>query len=132
MTNETDDRLTREDACRALGIAPEAFERLESIGILSPDADGRYHPLAIAASFVRFGLERAQAADRKLAEVGAALGAVKPALERLAGLPDRAGLSGDAHGRAMVEVAAFFSAFAQAMNRATAALEGEEPPRPGA
>jgi hypothetical protein len=52
---------------------------------------------------------------------------VKPALERLAGLADRAGLSDDAHHRAMVEVAAFFTAFAGVMNRATAALKaGEE------
>ena len=123
-----DDRLTREEACEALGIAPDAFARLEAIGILAPDGDGRYHPLAIAASFVRFGLQRAEAADRKLSEVGTALGDVKPALERLATLADRAGLSGDAHGRAMVEVAAFFTAFAEVMNRATATLQADEAP----
>lgn len=123
-----DDRLTREEAYEALGIAPDAFARLEAIGILAPDADGRYHPLAIAASFVRFGLQRAEAADRKLSEVGTALGDVKPALERLATLADRAGLSGDAHGRAMVEVAAFFTAFAEVMNRATATLQADEAP----
>jgi hypothetical protein len=123
-----DDRLTREEACEALGIAPDAFARLEAIGILAPDADGRYHPLAIAASFVRFGLQRAEAADRKLSEVGTVLGDVKPALERLATLADRAGLSGDAHGRAMVEVAAFFTAFAEVMNRATATLQADEAP----
>jgi hypothetical protein len=123
-----DDRLTREEACEALGIAPDAFARLEAIGILAPDADGRYHPLAIAASFVRFGLQRAEAADRKLSEVGTALGDVKPALERLATLADRAGLSGDPHGRAMVEVAAFFTAFAEVMNRATATLQADEAP----
>ena len=123
-----DDRLTREEACEALGIAPDAFARLEAIGILAPDADGRYHPLAIAASFVRFGLQRAEAADRKLSEVGAALGDVKPALERLATLADRAGLSGDAHGRVMVEVAAFFTAFAEVMNRATATLQADDAP----
>jgi hypothetical protein len=53
---------------------------------------------------------------------------VKPALERLATLADRAGLSGDAHGRAMVEVAAFFTAFAEVMNRATATLQADEAP----
>ena len=123
-----DDRLTREEACEALDIAPDAFARLEAIGILAPDGDGRYHPLAIAASFVRFGLQRAEAADRKLSEVGAALGDVKPALERLATLADRAGLSGDPHGRVMVEVAAFFTAFAEVMNRATATLQADEAP----
>lgn len=123
-----DDRLTREEACEALGIAPDAFARLEAIGSMAQDADGRYHPLAIAASFVRFGLQRAEAADRKLSEVGTALGDVKPALERLATLADRAGLSGDAHGRAMVEVAAFFTAFAEVMNRATATLQADEAP----
>ena len=123
-----DDRLTREEACEALGIAPDAFARLEAIGILAPDGDGHFHPLAIAASFVRFGLQRAEAADRKLSEVGAALGDVKPALERLATLADRAGLSGDPHGRVMVEVAAFFTAFAEVMNRATATLQADEAP----
>jgi len=123
-----DDRLTREEALEALGIAPEAFARLEALGILAPAADGLYHPLAIAASFVRFGLERAEAADRKLSEVGAALGDVKPALERLAALADRAGISGEAHGRVMVEVAAFFTAFAAVMNRATATLQADEAP----
>ena len=50
MTQAPDDRLTRQEACEALGIAPDAFERLESLGILKADPDGLYHPLAIAAS----------------------------------------------------------------------------------
>ena len=126
MTQAPDDRLTRQEACEALGIAPDAFERLESLGILKADPERLYHPLAIAASFVRFGMQRAEAADHKLSEAGTALGDVKPALERLATLPDRAGLSGDTHGRVMAEVAAFFTAFAAVMNRATAALQAEE------
>jgi hypothetical protein len=125
--------MDRGEACAALGIAEEAFERLERAGILVPDGDGLYHPLGIAASFVRYGLDGARAADRRLEDVGAALGEVRPALDRLAALADRADLSGEARGRVMVELAAFFTAFAAVMNRATAMLQqGEEqgPPPP--
>jgi hypothetical protein len=119
-------RLTREEACEALAVTPELLDKLESSGGLAPDPDGRWDPLALGAAALRYGVRQAEAADLKLATVGAALTDVKPALERLAVLPDRAELSGEAHARAMVEVAAFFTAFADVMNRATAALrEGE-------
>ena len=118
-----DRRLTREEACEALGIAPEWFDRLESGGALAADRDGRFDPLTVAAAAVRFGLQQAETADIKLSRVGAALADVKPALERLAVLADRAELAGDAHTRVMIEVAAFFNAFAEVMNRATAALK---------
>jgi hypothetical protein len=126
MTQGKQDRMTREEACAALDIAPVTFARLEAAGILAPDPDGLYHPLAVAAPILRFGLGRAEAAERKVAAVGAALGEVRPALERLAALADRASLSGETHGRVTAEVAAFFTAFAAVMNRATAALAGEE------
>jgi hypothetical protein len=121
-----DPRLSRDEACAALSITPEFLDRLERSGALSADAHGRLDPLAVAAAAARYGLAQAEAADIKLSEVGAALTEVKPALERLAGLADRAELSGDPHTRVMIEVAAFFNAFAAVMNRATAALKADE------
>ena len=121
-----DPRLTREQACAALSITPEFLDRLERSGAFAADAHGRLDPLGLGAAAVRFGWAQAEAADRKLAEVGTALTDVKPALERLAGLADRAELSGDTHTRVMIEVAAFFNAFAAVMNRATAALRADE------
>jgi hypothetical protein len=119
-------RLTRDEALSALDITPEVFERIERDGGLASDDDGRYDPMAIAAAAIRHARQRAQATDETLTAVGESLSDVKPALERLAGLADHAGLSGDEHHRTMVEVAAFFSAFAGVMNRATAALKTDE------
>ena len=120
-------RLTREAACEALGVSPDILARIERAGGLAGDADA-FEPLALAAAAVRFGVARSEAADRKVESVAAALSQVRPALERLADLPGRAGLKGEGHDQAMVEVAAFFTAFAEAMNRATAALTAEEEP----
>ena len=119
-------RLTREAAWEALGVSPETLARIEQAGGLAADADGLFDPLALAAAAARFGVARSEAADRKVASVAAALSEVRPALERLAGLPGRAGLEGESHDKAMAEVAAFFTAFAEAMNRATAALTAED------
>jgi hypothetical protein len=118
--------LSRQEACDALGITPDLLDKLERSGALAPASDGTLEPLAVAHAAVRYGSRQAEAADVKLSEVGAALMDVKPALERLAVLADRAGLSGDTHNRVMVEVAAFFTAFADVMNRATAALKSED------
>jgi transcriptional regulator with XRE-family HTH domain len=123
MTHST--RLTREAACEALGISPDALAHIERAGGLPPDAE-ELDPLALAAGAVRVGLAQSDAADRKVSSVAAALSEVRPALERLADLPSRAGLEGEGHDKAMVEVAAFFTAFAEAMNRATAVLTAEE------
>jgi hypothetical protein len=119
-------RLTRDEACDALDITPDVFERIERIGGLEADGDGRYDPMAIAAAAIRHARQRAEITDGTLSAVGESLSDVKPALERLAGLADHAGLSGDEHHRTMVEVAAFFTAFAAVMNRATAALRAGE------
>ncbi len=119
-------RVPREEILAALGMAPETFAKLESSGALAGDAEGLFDPLAVAAAAVRYGEERAAAADRRLAAVAAAISDVKPALERLAGLASRAELTGAEHDRAMVEVAAFFNAFAGAMTRATEALNADE------
>ena len=119
-------RLGREDVQTALGLGPETLERLESGGALARDAEGFYDPLEVAAAAARYGEHRAAGADRRLAAVAAAISDVKPALERLAGLAGHAGLTGDDHDRVMVEVAAFFTAFADAMNRATKALTADE------
>ena len=121
-----DRRLTREEACAALAIAPELLEKLERRAGIAAGGDGRFDPLAVAAAAVHYGLQQAEAAEIKLAAVGEALKDVKPALERLAGLPDRAELSGEAYNKVMMEVAAYFNAFAAVMNRATAALKGGE------
>ena len=126
MARASTTRLSREAACEALGVSPEILARIERAGDLTPDANGLLDPLALAAAAVRFGLARSQAADRKVESVAAALSQVRPALERLADLPGRAGLEGGAHDDAMIEVAAFFTAFAEAMNRATAALTAED------
>ena len=123
-------RLSRDQACATLGLTPEIFARIEQTDDLAPEADGLYDGLRVAAAAVRFGLGRGDVADRKIASVASALTAVRPALERLADLPARAALDGEARHRAMVEVAAFFTAFAQAMNSASAALVEDDPGAP--
>jgi len=126
MKRPSSTRLTRDEACKALDITADVFERIERSGGLEPDGDGRYELMAIAAAAIRHARHRAEITDGTLSAVGESLSDVKPALERLAGLADHAGLSGDEHHRTMVEVAAFFSAFAAVMNRATAALKAGE------
>jgi hypothetical protein len=118
----SDSRLSRESASEALGVSPDLLAKIERAGGLAPDAQGLLDPVALAAAAVRFGAARSSAADRKVESVAAALGEVRPALERLADLPARAGLEGEDHDKVMIEIAAFFTAFAEAMNRATAAL----------
>ena len=122
-------RLTRAAACEALGISPDILARIERAGDFAPEGEA-LDPLELATAAVRFGIARSEAADRKVESVAVALGQVRPALERLADLPNRAGLEGEGHDQAMIEVAAFFTAFADAMNRATAALSAEEEPAP--
>ena len=126
MPGKSDSRLSRKDLGEMLGISPDLFARIERAGGLAADAKGQFNPLAFAAAAVCFGEARSAAADRKVESVAAALGEVRPALERLASLPDRAELEGEDHERAMIEVAAFFTACAEAMNRATAVLTADE------
>ncbi len=129
MTAAAPHRLSRQEASETLGLDPDLLERLERGG-LEADREGTYDALELAAAVVRYGLNRQSAADQKLAQVGAALADVKPALERLSVLPDKTGLQGEPYERVMIEVAAFFTAFADVMNRATAALHagGEDDP----
>jgi hypothetical protein len=126
LPGTSDSRLSRETLIEALGLSPDVFARIERAGGLAADAKGSYDPLAFAAAAVRFGAARSAAADRKVESVAAALGEVRPALERLADLPGRAGLEGEDHDKTMIEIAAFFTAFAEAMNRATAVLTADE------
>jgi hypothetical protein len=119
-------RLSRERLIAELGLAPDILARIERASGVAADAEGLFDPLAVAGAAIRFGAARADAADRKVESVAAALAAVRPALERLADLPGRAGLEGEAHDKAMIEVAAFFTAFADAMNRATAVLTAND------
>jgi hypothetical protein len=122
-----DIRLTRDEACEAFDLEGEVLDRIVRNGAVSPDRTGRFGAMDLAAAAIRHARRRAEITDGTLTAVGQALGDVKPALERLAGLADHAKLEGDAHRRAMTEVAAFFTAFADVMNRATAALKaGEE------
>jgi hypothetical protein len=125
MTSNT--RLTPEQACEALDIEPEVLERILRDAALGPGGDGRLDVMELASAAIRHARRRAEITDGTLTAVGQALGDVKPALERLAVLADKAELKGDEHRRAMTEVAAFFTAFADVMNRATSALKaGEE------
>ena len=126
MPGTSKGRLSRERLIAELGLAPDILARIERAGGLAADAEGLFDPLAVAAAAIRFGAARADAADRKVESVAAALAEVRPALERLADLPGRAGLEGEAHDMAMIEVAAFFTAFAEAMNRATAVLTAND------
>ena len=126
MSAATPGRLRRDELEQAFGLATETFGRLESAGALAAGDDSLYDPLAVAAACARYGEQRAEAADRRLAAVAAAISDVKPALERLAGLAGHAELKGADHDRAMVEVSAFFNAFAGAMTRATQALNADE------
>jgi hypothetical protein len=119
--------LTHAEACDALDISSDVFDRIVRDAGLDPDRNGRYDPMEVAAAAIRHARRRAEITDGTLQAVGACLSDAKPALERLAGLADRAGLSGDVHRSVTLEVAAFFTAFAEVMNRATAALKaGEE------
>src|SRR3954447_24181042 len=119
-------RLTRDEACDALDITPDVFERIERIGGLEADGDGRYDPMAIAAAAIRHARQRAEITDGTLSAVGESLSDVKPALERLAGLADHAGLSGDEHHRTMVEEDELFTSLPAVMNRAPPALKAGE------
>jgi hypothetical protein len=121
-------RLTRDEACEALDIEPDVFETIVRDGALAPGDGERFDIVALAAASIRHARRRAEITNGTLTAVGQALGDVKPALERLATLADRAELKGDDHRRAMTEVAAFFTAFADVMNRATAALKAGEDP----
>jgi hypothetical protein len=125
--NGSELELTRDEACDAFDISSEVFDRIVQEAGLDPDRNGRYEPLELAAAAIRHARRRAEIANGTLQAVGACLSDAKPALERLADLADRSGLSGEAHHRATREVAAFFTTFAEVMNRATAALKaGEE------
>ncbi len=126
MPGTSKGRLSRERLIAELSLGPDILARIERAGGLAADAEGLFDPLAVAAAAIRFGAARADAADRKVESVAAALAEVRPALERLADLPGRAGLEGEAHDMAMIEVAAFFTAFADAMNRATAVLTAND------
>jgi hypothetical protein len=125
--NGSERGLTRDEACDAFDISSDVLDRIVQEAGLDPDRNGRYEPMELAAAAIRHARSRAEVADGTLRAVGACLSDAKPALERLADLADRSGLSGEAHRRATLEVAAFFTAFAEVMNRATAALKaGEE------
>jgi hypothetical protein len=124
--NGSERGLTRDAACEALDLSSEAFDRIVRDAGLDKDRDGFYDPLALAAAAIRHARRRAEITDETLRSVGTCLSDATPALERLAGLADHAGLSGEDYRRVTLEVAAFFTAFAQVMTRATAALKSVE------
>ena len=121
----SDFRLTRDGVCRTFKMAPETLAHLEEAGVLAPEADGLFDVAGVSAALFHFGTAQADAADRKLAAVAAELQNAMPALERLAGIAERAQLDGEARDRVLAEVSLFFNAFAGLMSRATAVLNGE-------
>jgi hypothetical protein len=126
MPAKSSPRLTRDEACAALDITADVLDKIVADAGLKADGGRGFDPIALAAAAIRHARNRAEITDGTLTAVGQALGDVKPALERLATLADRAELTGEEHRRAMTEVAAFFTAFADVMNRATAALKAGE------
>jgi hypothetical protein len=119
-------KMTREGVCKAFGLSPELFEALESAEVLKPGEDGAFELADVAAALFNYGIQRARAADEKLAAVASALNDALPALQRLSTLPDHAALEGAPRERATAELSTFFNAFAGLMARATAALQGKE------
>ena len=118
--------MTREGVCKAFGLSPELLATLESAEVLRPGEDGAFEFADVAAALFNYGVQRARAADEKLAAVGSALNDALPALQRLSTLADHAALEGEPRERVTAELSTFFNAFAALMARATAALQGKE------
>lgn len=98
---------------------------LEADGVLKAGEDATFDLADVAAALFNDGIQRARAADEKLAAVGSALNDALPALQRLSTLAETAELEGEARQRVTAELATFFNAFAGLMARATAALQGK-------
>ena len=124
--NVTELKMTREGVCKAFGLSPELLEALESSAVLRPGEDGAFELSDVAAALFSYGIQRARAADEKLAAVASALNDALPALQRLSTLPDHAALEGEPRERVTAELSTFFNAFAGLMARATAALQAKE------
>jgi hypothetical protein len=122
----SDLRLTREGLCRTFQLTPETLAEFERAGILRPGEDNLFDLAQTAGALFGFGMSRAASAERKVGAVALAIQDVMPALQRLANLPDRAGLEGEARQRVTDELSAFFNAFAGLMTRAKDALEQED------
>jgi hypothetical protein len=123
--NVTELKMTREGVCKAFGLSPELLEALE-LSALRPGEDGAFELSDVAAALFSYGIQRARAADEKLAAVASALNDALPALQRLSTLPDHAALEGEPRERVTAELSTFFNAFAGLMARATAALQAKE------
>lgn len=119
-------KLTREGVCRAFNLRPELLEALEGGGVVAPGEDGAFDVADVAAALFNYGINRAKAADEKLAAVAHALNDTMPALQRLATLPEAPELEGEAKNKVTVELSAFFSAFSALLSKATEALKSEE------
>lgn len=118
--------MTREGICKAFQLSPDLLASLEAGGVLTPSEDGAFEFADVAAALFNYGIQRARAADEKLAAVAGALNDALPALQRLSTLPDHAELEGDVRERVTQELATFFNGFARLMARATAALQEKE------
>lgn len=118
-------KLTREGVCRAFNLRPELLEALERGGVLRPGEDGVFDVADVAAALFNYGINRAKAADEKLAAVAHALNDALPALQRLATLPEAEELTGEAKNKVTVELSTFFSAFSGLLSKATEALKTE-------
>jgi hypothetical protein len=53
--------------CRAFNLRPELLEALERGGVLRPGEDGVFDVADVAAALFNYGINRAKAADEKLA-----------------------------------------------------------------
>jgi hypothetical protein len=65
--NVTQLKMTREGVCKAFGLSPELLEALESSAVLRPGEDGAFELSDVAAALFTYGIQRARAADEKLA-----------------------------------------------------------------
>jgi len=102
--NVTELKMTREGVCKAFGLSPELLEALESSAVLRPGEDGAFELSDVAAALFSYGIQRAKAADEKLAAVASALNDALPALQRLSTLPDHAALEGEPRERVTAEL----------------------------
>jgi hypothetical protein len=118
--------MTREGICKAFQLSPDLLASLEAGGVLTPAEDGAFELAEVAAALFNYGIQRARAADEKLAAVASALNDALPALQRLSTLPDHAALEGEPRERVTAELSTFFNAFAGLMARATTALQAKE------
>ena len=103
---------------------PESFDVTTLTGgsVLRPGEDGTFELSDVAAALFSYGIQRARAADEKLAAVASALFPPSSACRRSPTMRR----SRASRARVTAELSTFFNAFAGLMARATAALQAKE------